>query len=243
MVIAAFVLPGFVTLLISERTHTIKGEDTAFERLLGALYYSALIYALVLVGGRLIVGLSRDDISEFASGSWRLGEYLWVGVIGVLVLPVTIAWFGLLWRTSTRLRPFVLKRLRVSPAHSTPSGWDHFFGMNTPALVRVTLADGRVVGGYFGDQSFAGYSDHHEDLFLEQRWELDDDAWFRRPAEESAGLWVPSASIVSLEVYVPPAHETREHGTKEPRQISWRGLAAWALLLAASRQRSSGVGD
>jgi hypothetical protein len=142
VVLAAFVLPGFVTLLISERTHTIKGEDTPFERLLGALYYSALIYALVLVGGRLIFGLDRDDISDFADGRWSLGDYLWVGVIGALLLPLTIAWFGLLWRRSTRLRPFVLKRLWVSPAHSTPSGWDHFFGMNMPALVRVTLTDG-----------------------------------------------------------------------------------------------------
>ena len=68
----------------------------------------------------------------------------------------------------------------------------------------MTLTDGRVVGGYFGDDSFAGYSDHHEDLFLERRWELDDDAWFIRPADSSVGFWAPSSSIVSFEVYLPP---------------------------------------
>ena len=204
--LAAFVLPGFVTLLISERTHTIKGEDSAFERLLGALYYSALIYAIA-VGGASLLGLSRDDISEFADGHWTLGEYLGAGVVVVLALPLAIAELGLLWRRSAGLRPWVLDKVRVSPSHSTPSGWDHFFGQNEPALVRVTLSDGRVVGGYFGNASFAGYSDSHEDLFLEQRWELDDDAWFRTPAKGSLGLWVPSSSIVSFEVYAPPQHQ------------------------------------
>jgi hypothetical protein len=207
VVLAAFVLPGFVTLLISERTHTIKGEDSPFERLLGALYYSALIYALVIGGGWLF-GLSREDVAEFADGRWTLGEYLGTGVIGALGLPLAIAHLGLQWRRSTNVRPRVLKGLRVSPAHSTPSGWDHFFGLNAPALVRVTLTDGRVVGGYFGDESFAGYSDHHEDLFLEQRWELDEDAWFLQPADTSIGVWVSSSSIVSFEVYAPPAQES-----------------------------------
>jgi hypothetical protein len=203
VLLAAFVLPGFVTLLISERTHTIKGEDSAFERLLGALYYSALIYALTL-GSGWILGLSRGDIEEFTRGTWTLGEYLGVGVLVAIALPLAIAYCGLRWRQSTDVRPNALKALRVSPAHSTPSGWDHFFGLNRPALVRLTLNDGRVVGGYFGDHSFAGYSDHHEDLFLECRWELDDDAWFLKPVGSSVGLWAPSSSIVSFEVYEPP---------------------------------------
>ena len=80
VLLAAFVLPGFVTLLISERTHTIKGEDSAFERLLGALYYSALIYAIAL-GVAWSAGLSRDEVDEFARGAWGLGEYLGVGVL------------------------------------------------------------------------------------------------------------------------------------------------------------------
>lgn len=203
VILAAFVLPGFVTLLIGERTHTVKGEDTPFERLLGALYYSALIYALVLTGGWLL-GLRREDVADFTDGKWTLGQYLGVGVAGALALPLAISYMGLQWRRSSVVRPRVLKWLRISPAHSTPSGWDHFFGLNSPALVRVTLADGRVVGGYFGDDSFAGYSDHHEDLFLERRWELDDDAWFLRPADASVGIWLSSSNIVSFEVYAPP---------------------------------------
>lgn len=203
VILAAFILPGFVTLLISERTHTVKGEETAFERLLGALYYSALVYALI-VGGAWILGGSQGDIRDFADGRWTLGQYLGVSILGALALPVAIAYLGLKWRRSTTVRPRLLEMIGVSPAHSTPSGWDHFFGLNAAALVRVTLTDGRVVGGYFGDESFAGYSDHHEDLFLERRWELDEDAWFLKPADASLGVWLPSSNIVSFEVYSPP---------------------------------------
>jgi len=217
VLLAAFVLPGFVTLLISERTHAIKGEDSAFERLLGALYYSALIYAIAVAVAALF-GLRRGEIVDFADGEWTLGEYLATGVVVVLALPLLIAHVGLLWRRSTKLRPWALNKLRVSPAHSTPSGWDHFFGQNAPALVRVTLTDGRVVGGYYGDESFAGYSDHHADLFLEQRWELDEDAWFSKPAADSLGLWLPPSSIVSFELYAQsePEHAPASAPETEP---------------------------
>jgi hypothetical protein len=94
--------------------------------------------------------------------------------------------------------------MRISTAHSTPSGWDHFFGSDKVAFVRVTLDDQRVVGGYFGSDSLAAYSERSQDLFLEQRWELDEDSWFVRPAPASLGIWLPHDHIVSLEVYEPP---------------------------------------
>jgi hypothetical protein len=34
LVIAVFVLPGFVTLLLRERTYSVRGQDSPFERLL-----------------------------------------------------------------------------------------------------------------------------------------------------------------------------------------------------------------
>ena len=50
LILAVFVLPGFVTLLLRERMFAVRGEDTPFERLLNALYYSALVYAVALGG-------------------------------------------------------------------------------------------------------------------------------------------------------------------------------------------------
>lgn len=56
-------------------------------------------------------------------------------------------------------------------------------------MLRVTLEDGRVVGGYFGEKSLAGYTARTRDLIIEQRWIFNDDDWFERPAEGSLGLW------------------------------------------------------
>lgn len=171
LILAVFVLPGFVTLLFRERMFMVRGEDTAFERRLNALFYSALVYAIALGVGALLgldsslsVGLHKADVVAFYKGGKPLGDDLVAAVIIMLALPFLIALVGLLSRTSAKLRPAVLRLLHVSPSHKVSSAWNEAFGRETTPLVRVTLKDGRVVGGYFGTGSLAGYSEHAHDL-------------------------------------------------------------------------------
>jgi Family of unknown function (DUF6338) len=202
------VLPGFITLVVREGTYVIRDATSPFERLLLSLSYSALIYGVLLVGA-VAAHVSTADVVALYHGRRGLDEYLALGVVALLVLPIAISEAGRWWRGSKRWRPRMLKRLHIALAHSTQSAWDHFFGGNMAALVRVTLDDGRVVGGYFGEKSLAGYSEETQDLFLEQRWELDGDGWFLRPASASLGIWLSHEHIVSLEVYDPPPGEPR----------------------------------
>lgn len=205
LVIGAFVLPGFVTLLLRERTYVVPGETTGFERLLTALAYSAFIYGLLIFGGWAFgYGLGRADVAGFYRGERQLGDYLLVAGLGLGLIPSLIAGVGLKWRLSDSLRHNLLDRLGISPAHGTPAAWDHFFQTGQVALVRATLSDGRVVAGYYGDESFAGHSAEEPDLFLERRWMLDGDSWFAAEAPASIGLWLPRDSVVSLELYKPP---------------------------------------
>ena len=53
----------------------------------------------------------------------------------------------------------------------------------------------------FAAGSLAGYSEQAQDLYLIQRWELDEDDWFREPASGTLGVWVPKDNIASLEFY------------------------------------------
>jgi hypothetical protein len=205
LIIVLFVLPGFVTLLIRERTHTIRGEDTPFERLLNALYYSALIYVIAVVIG-LALGLDKSDLVAFYNGEKSLGEDLTLALLIALVLPAVLSELGLLWRKS-RLRPRVLRCLRISPAHTVSSAWNEAFGRGGTPMVRATLTDGRVVGGYFGFGSLAGYSEHTPDLFIVERWVLDGDGWFKKPAEDTDGVWIGHESIASVEFYKVPDQE------------------------------------
>lgn len=49
--IVGFVLPGYVALVISERTHVVPTPVSPFERLLRSLYYSGWVYAVLLAAG------------------------------------------------------------------------------------------------------------------------------------------------------------------------------------------------
>jgi Family of unknown function (DUF6338) len=211
LVLAVFVLPGFVSLLLRERLYVVKGEETPFERLLQALFNSAIIYG-VLIGGGLLLGLDKNDLADFYKGEKTLGADLLAAVLVALVLPLGLAISGSLWASSSRLRPWLLRRVGSSEAHNVLSGWNELFGQQGVAMIRVTLSDGRVVGGFYGQGSLAGYSQHTQDLYISQRWELDADSWFARPAAGSLGIWLPRESIVSLEVY---KSETPREGQDE----------------------------
>jgi hypothetical protein len=173
LIIAVFVLPGFVTLLMRERTYRVKGQDSPFERLLNALYFSSIIY-VVLGLAWVADGLGRDDISQLYAGHNSVKVYLLLAVIGLFVLPATIAELGRRWQKSRKLRPWFLRSAGIDPGHAVPAGWEQLFSESPGAkaghglMLRVTLDDGRVVGGYFGEKSLAGYTAHTRDLFIEE---------------------------------------------------------------------------
>jgi len=203
-----------VTLLLRERMFAVRDEVTAFERLLNALYYSAVIYAIVLGTGALL-GVDKGDVVGLYHGRKSLGEDLLAAGIIALVLPTLIALAGLWWRGSRTVRPLVLGVFGISPSHSVSSGWNEAFGRTTTPMLRVTLRDGRVVGGYFGAGSLAGYSEHAHDLFIAERWAINPkNDWFAEKAAGTEGLWIGREDIVSIEFYARPADQQDQ--AKEP---------------------------
>jgi Family of unknown function (DUF6338) len=200
LILGVFVLPGFITLIFRERLYVVRGQETPFERLLSALFYSALIYG-VLLGIGSLCSLDKSDLVQFHNGEKSLREDLLVAFVIFLFLPALIALLGSLWMSSRRVRPWLLKRAGSSEAHSITSGWNELFSKQGASLIRATLSDGRVVGGFYDEPSLAGYSEQTQDIYINERWELDDDGWFIKPAERSMGLWLPKESIVSLEIY------------------------------------------
>jgi hypothetical protein len=199
LILVVFVLPGFVTLLISERTHVVRDTSSAFERLLYALYYSVLTYTLLAFIGWCL-GFTRASVTDDYHHQESVGKILLFAVLAILVLPALIATVSRLW-LGFGIRTWVIGKLKINPSHRTATAWDHFFEQGREAFVRATLTDGRVVGGYYGPGSFATYGEQARDLFISTQWELDDDAWFRKAADASLGIWLAKESIVSLEVY------------------------------------------
>ncbi len=73
LLLVAFVLPGFITLVINERTHAVPRPMTPFERLLRSLYCSVVIYAVLAPVGWL-AGIDRDDVEHFLTKEQSLVE-------------------------------------------------------------------------------------------------------------------------------------------------------------------------
>jgi hypothetical protein len=202
LILGAFVLPGFITLILRERLYVVRGEDAPFERLLSALLYSALIYGALLAIAHW-GGLQKADLVEFHDGEKSLGADLLAASAIFLLLPCLIAVAGSWWTVSKTLRPTVLRLAGSTEAHTTTSAWNQLFSRQGPCLVRATLTDGRIVGGFFDESSLAGYSEHFPDLYLSRRWDLDGDRWFVGPTTQSLGVWIPGGSIALLEIYDP----------------------------------------
>jgi ABC-type Fe3+ transport system permease subunit len=125
LILVAFVLPGFVTLLINERTHVIRDTSNTSERILLALYYSVLCYALLAVVAWLL-GFDRNDVREAYDNEDSIGRLLEYGVLLILAIPFVIATTSRLWLQSGP-RDWLIRRLRINPSHRTPTAWDHFF--------------------------------------------------------------------------------------------------------------------
>jgi len=198
LILGAFVLPGFITLILRERLYVVRGEEAPFDRLLSALLYSAVIYGLLLVVAHGI-GLQKSDLVEFHDGEKSLGDDLLAASAILLLLPGLIAIIGSRWMASRGFRSWLLRLVGSSEAHNADSAWNKLFSEQGLCLVRATLTDGRIIGGLYDESSVAGYSEQVPDLYLSQRWEFDVEGWFAGPTGRTLGVWLSSESIVSLE--------------------------------------------
>ena len=201
MILAAFVMPGFVTILIKERIYEVPAEQQAFERLLQTLYYSLLVYALPVVVA-VVVGADRAWFDRLFHGQVDMRTTALIAFGVALVLPAAIAYAGRRWMISAR-RPQVLRWLKVSITHRTPSSWDYAWEDDEPCLVVATLKTGESVAGYYGPKSHSGYGSQHRDLFLEEKWNIvqGDEGTRLEPVEKTLGLWLAADEIVSVERY------------------------------------------
>ncbi|HWT95259.1 MAG TPA: DUF6338 family protein [Solirubrobacteraceae bacterium] len=199
LVLAAFVLPGFVTVLLRERTYHVRAGVDTLELLLTALLYSGLIY-LGAACAALLAGVSTADVAALTRGQASLATYALLAFAGLILGPALITFTGTRWLDS-RVRVAFHRRLRIDPTHATRSGWGRAFSHRGPRLMLITLDDGRLVGGLFGTDSIVGHA-RNGDVFLQERWVVGEDAWFTgERAPETQGMYVAGEKIVSIEVY------------------------------------------
>lgn len=211
VLLVAFVLPGFVTVLLQERTFKSADDPTPFDRLLRAVYYSVWCYVLLAVVA-LIFGLDRGWAQSFYNHHEGNPAGLVVLVALLILTPSAIVWLStLLWQESG-LNERALEKLHMNARHQRPTGWDFWFRKGIQTHVRIIYADGRSVWGYYGARSFASYAKDGLDLFLEEVYrekainpaEASDEPsrqWFGNLKPSSRGAWVKVDDAVCIELY------------------------------------------
>jgi 4-amino-4-deoxy-L-arabinose transferase-like glycosyltransferase len=200
LILVAFVLPGFATVLFKERMHEAWREVTPLERVLQTGYYSVLSYLLLALFA-LVVGLTREDVENlYRDHNDTPADLMWRAALAILAPALIVANASRVWEGS-KLRDKSYLKVGINARHRVPTAWDHLFSRRQPALMLVTLRDGRVVGGYYGHKSFAAYDRDGRDLYLEHRWALNENNWFEQRANDTMGLWLPTAEVVSIELY------------------------------------------
>jgi hypothetical protein len=163
---ALFALPGFISLQVWSLIVPTTGrplKDAIPEALGFGILNAAVSAPLLLIAA--------------PANPWTLYGVL---VLSLVVLPAV-------W-------PFALRQAleRLSAADvilkQAHSGWDAAFLRREPLFVIVHLKDGRLVGGYYGYQSFAGLHPCSGQLYLETLWTLDEQGRFIAPVPDSRGI-------------------------------------------------------
>jgi hypothetical protein len=71
-----------------------------------------------------------------------------------------------------------------------PSAWDRAAPGAGGTFVRVRLADGHWVGGWYSSGSSVSTYPHTRDLFIERQYNMEKDGNFGSPVEGSSGVWL-----------------------------------------------------
>jgi hypothetical protein len=201
-VVLGLVVPGFVYQASArEVTGPDRSEKDFGTRVLRAVVSTAAfasIYALTF--GSTIVGYVRAPDRALDD----------VAVIGVqfVVLALLVPWLA------ARVRHQVIGSARFARVHqrartalrlrrafdSTPSAWDYAFGAVDAAWVRVQLADGRWLGGWYGEHSFASSFPHPQELFVEVGWLMNPDGTFSDTVQAPDGMVIRCGTAVSVDI-------------------------------------------
>jgi hypothetical protein len=199
IILVAFVLPGFVTVLMQERTFLSARDPTDLDRLMRIVLYSGLNYLLLALLA-MLTKVHRSNIVRFFDTHRSNPALLVVAGAMAVILPSAAIWQLTKWWHTCAFREIFLEWRGINARHTVPTAWDHFWLQRQPALVRVTYKDGHKLYGYYGPHSFAAYAKDGGDLYLEQWW-IADDEWFDKPALGTLGVWISGTDIDSAEFY------------------------------------------
>jgi hypothetical protein len=189
------VFPGLVSTTIYRLIMPSRGLEWE-NAILQATFYSAINFVLGLPALYLLV-FGYDPLKHAV-------RYSLAAALLLVVLPIV-------W-------PLVLVSLFKSKALARriqipyPTAWDFFFDQREPGFVLVHLADGKLLGGYWGGNSYAGSFPNDGDIYLEAVYSIDEAGRFGEPMPETRGVLLRKEQYSYIELFSVPNGEEPVHG-------------------------------
>ena len=169
---ALFVLPGAISMYIFGLL-VAQGDRLLKDRILEAICFSLLNFALCLWP---IQFLFREGfLREYPLGAW-------------LIALATLVIAPMIWPFAAhRLLRFAEARRLIAPQART--AWDDFFDAQRSGVwMQVILTDDTVVGGIFGQNSYASSFPEPGHLYIQELWEIDSAGRFVKQEIGSPGI-------------------------------------------------------
>ena|ERR1700735_2498584 len=188
LVVIVFLIPGFVASRILSYAYPAS-EPSDARLILTAIMHSCINYAL---------------LSWLFILSWKKAWYsntaflVFLTLLTLFVMPVLS---GLILVRVAETKCLGKLREMFGLPHPVPKAWDYFFRRRIPCWVVATLKTGRVIGGFYGQKSFASSYPAEEDLYLEQLCNMAPDGTITGLTELSIGGIIRMQDVELLELF------------------------------------------
>jgi len=190
-----FVMPGFISMQVYRLLMPARQLDWANAAISG-LFYSSVNYAFCLPFLSLLA-------FSFTSESH---PYLYAAVGFFILLVAPIIWPCLFARFLRSKK--LMKNLQIP----FPSAWDYYFDKRMPCFVLIHLKNGRMIGGYYGVNSFATSFPSDGDIYFETVYAVDEKGKFGQPIANSTGALIRRDDYSYIEIFGIPTQEGVNNG-------------------------------
>jgi hypothetical protein len=172
--VVIFLVPGLVAKWFYSMRH--PGDKREWEKiLLELLAYSLFNSAL---WSWLLIPLAKTPPEQW--------EWWYVSLVGVVVCFISPAVLGMVWAW---LRANWLHR-RFGFDHPTARGWDYFLTHHRQFWVLFHLKNGKMLGGFFGERSYASTFPQEPEIYVEEVWRVNEIGQFVEKVPGTAGAVV-----------------------------------------------------
>ncbi|MCH8843106.1 MAG: hypothetical protein IID61_09025 [SAR324 cluster bacterium] len=100
------------------------------------------------------------------------------------------------------------KIVQFGAIHPIPKAWDYIFSLQKPSYIVIQTKDGNLVGGLFGENSFASSYPDNEDIYLEKACYVDQDTGeFAGLVDGSSGMLIKHSECSRIEFFELPIED------------------------------------